>query len=72
MGLFKGLLVALGVIVLVYTVVAIMNEGPNLFASTLPMFMQVRWPGQFFSTSLRIFGYRVFGWLGGTIFLALE
>jgi len=48
MSLFKGLLVALGVIVLVYTVVAVMNEGPNLFASTLPMFFQYKWPGQFF------------------------
>ena len=46
--MFKGLLVAMGTIVLAYTIVAIASEGPNLFASTLPMFLEWKWPGQFF------------------------
>ena len=48
MNLFKGFLIAMGVIVFIYTAVAIGNEGPNLFASTWPLFLEWKWPGQFF------------------------
>lgn len=43
----KMLLVAMCLIVLGYTGLAVMNEGPNLFATTLPSILEFGWPGQF-------------------------
>ena len=59
MNLFKGFLIVMGAIVLIYTIVAVANEGPNLFASTLPLFLEWKWPGQFFMDFL------TYLWLSG-------
>ena len=48
MNLFKGFLIAMGVVVFIYTAVEIMNEGPNLFGSTWPLFLEWKWPVRFF------------------------
>ena len=47
MTLFKTLLVAMCVVVVFYTALAVSNEGVNLFATTLPSFSEFGWPGQF-------------------------
>ncbi len=47
MNLFKALLVAMCLIVLFYTGLAVSNEGVNLFATTLPSVAEFGWPGQF-------------------------
>ena len=59
MNLFKGFLIAMGVVVFIYTAVAIMNEGPNLFRSTWPLFLEWKWPSQFFMDFL------TYLWLSG-------
>lgn len=56
---FRVLLVVLGSTVLVYTVMAVANEGVNLFATTLPALADFGWPGQFhldFATYLLLSG----------------
>lgn len=47
MKLFKTLLIAMNLLVLVYTTLAVVNEGVNLFATTLPALLEFGWPGQF-------------------------
>ena len=47
MTLFKALLVVMCAAVFIYTLVAIGNEGVNLFATTGPSFLEFGWPGQF-------------------------
>ncbi len=47
MTLFKTLLIVMCGLVLVYTALAISNEGPNLFATTIPSFSDFGWQGQF-------------------------
>ncbi len=47
MTYFRLLLVVFCVVVSVYTIAAIANDGVNLFANTLPAIAQVGWPGQF-------------------------
>ena len=44
---FKALLVVMAVGLLIYTLMAVGNEGVNLFASTLPAVPQFGWQGQF-------------------------
>ena len=56
---FRVLLVVLGSTVLVYTGMAVANEGVNLFATTLPALADFGWPGQFhldFATYLLLSG----------------
>lgn len=47
MTLFKTLLITMCVALLIYTALAIANEGPNLFANTLPSVLEFGWAGQF-------------------------
>jgi len=47
MTFFKFLLIALCFIILAYTALAVANDGPNLFATTLPSVLAFGWPGQF-------------------------
>ena len=59
MGAFKGLLVVMGAGLLVYTLLAVSNEGVNLFATTLPAVLEFGWQGQFhldFATYLLLSG----------------
>ncbi len=59
MNAFRVLLVVMGLMVFVYTVLAVSNEGVNLFATTLPAVPEFGWPGQFhldFATYLVLSG----------------
>ncbi len=59
MILLRVLLAVLGFTVLVYTGIAVANEGANLFANTLPALAEFGWPGQFhldFATYLLLSG----------------
>ena len=59
MTTFKILLGAMGLLVFGYTLVAVSNEGVNLFATTLPSLGEFGWPGQFhldFATYLVLSG----------------
>ncbi len=47
MTYFRLLLVVFCMVVSVYTIAAIANDGINLFTNTLPAVAQVGWPGQF-------------------------
>ncbi len=47
MNLFKALLIVMCLVVLIYTGLAVSNEGINLFATTLPSVTEFGWPGQF-------------------------
>ncbi len=47
MTFLRILLVAMLVVVLIYTGLAVANEGINLFATTLPALPHFGWPGQF-------------------------
>ena len=44
---FKALLVVMAAGLLIYTLLAVSNEGVNLFATTLPSVLQFGWQGQF-------------------------
>ena len=52
MTLFEALLVAMCVLMCVYTALAVVNEGINLFATTLPSIPRFGWPGQFYTDFL--------------------
>jgi hypothetical protein len=59
MNIFKLLLLLMGISVLLYTVLAAVNEGPNLFATTIPAMGDFGWQGQFhldFATYLILSG----------------
>jgi hypothetical protein len=59
MNIFKLLLLLMGIGVLLYTILAVVNEGPNLFATTLPAMADFGWQGQFhldFATYLILSG----------------
>ena len=59
MALVRLLLVVMGLGVLIYTVIAVSNDGVNLFANTLPAITEFGWPGQFhldFATYLVLTG----------------
>ena len=47
MNLFKGLLVLMSVALLLYTVMAFVNEGPNLIAVFVRDLAALNWSGQF-------------------------
>ncbi len=47
MSMFKALLVVMCLVLLIYTGLAVSNEGFNLFAMTLPSIAEFGWPGQF-------------------------
>ncbi len=47
MTFFKALLTAMCLVVLIFTVLAVSNDGVNLFATTLPSITEFGWPGQF-------------------------
>jgi len=44
---FRALLVAMFILISAYTVVAVMNDGPQLFAYFLRDVAALGWPGQF-------------------------
>ncbi len=59
MTLFRVLLIVMGVVLFVYTIAAVVNEGPNLFANTIPAVAEFGWQGQFhldFATYLILSG----------------